>query len=73
MGKRRPFLGYPSVATYIRTCLEQDPPLSRVAIMAPLIAEGYTLLQAQNLYNMVVTRYRNQRMEQLRKEGVVVG
>jgi len=41
--------------------------------MKPLLEEGYTLLQAQNLYNMVLTRYRNKRMEQLRREGVAVG
>jgi hypothetical protein len=47
--------------------------MTREEIMAPMLAAGYTLQQAQNLYNMVLTRYRNIRMEQLKKEGVAVG
>jgi hypothetical protein len=69
---RKPFLGYPSIATYIRISLESDPPHTKAEIMAPLLAEGYTLMQAQALYDNTLRRYQELRMEQARKEGVVV-
>ena len=63
---------WPSVASYFYCSLEQISLKSRDDMIVPLLKAGYTRRQAIILYDTYWTRYRNRRIEWMRKEGVVV-
>jgi hypothetical protein len=72
-GNRKPFQGFSSIASYVYYCIEHVPPMSREEIIKPLLEAGYTTRRAYTIYDNYLRRYRERRMEQMKKEGVAVG